>query len=84
MAQHPDGGERAHLNVEPGVAGDDTGAADEGAHELVSVLTRQVVQRRQFVPEADRVAEGRHFLNGEIPRVECAKVDQSAAVAAAS
>jgi hypothetical protein len=30
MSQHPDGGERAHLNVEPGLAGNDVDAADEG------------------------------------------------------
>ena len=38
MSQNPDGGERAHLNVEPRLAGNDADAADERAHELLPVL----------------------------------------------
>ena len=35
MLQHPDGGQGAHLNVEPRLAGNDADAADERAHELL-------------------------------------------------
>ena len=38
MSQHPEGGERAHLNVEPRVVGDDADASDESAHERLSVF----------------------------------------------
>ena len=35
MSQHPDGGERAHLDVEPGLAGNHAKAAHERPYELV-------------------------------------------------
>jgi hypothetical protein len=34
MSQHPDGGEHAHLNLEPGLAGNHADAAGERPHEL--------------------------------------------------
>jgi len=38
MSQHPDRGERANLNVEPGLAGNDADAPPERAHELLRVF----------------------------------------------
>ena len=38
MSQHPDGGERAHLNVEAGLAGNDADAADERPHKLLPIF----------------------------------------------
>jgi hypothetical protein len=38
MPQHPDGGERAHLDVESGVGGDNADAVDDGSHKLSGLL----------------------------------------------
>ena len=45
MQQHPDGGERAHPNIEPGFARNDADAA-ERPHELFLVFeTTRIVRK---------------------------------------